>query len=42
VKLKKSIVLLAIAGLMGGVAPAHAFLNLNGWKIDLEAIGAPA
>jgi hypothetical protein len=42
VKLKKSIVLLALAGLMGGVAPAHAFLNLNGWKIDLEAIGAPA
>ncbi len=38
-KLNKSIAALAVAGLMGAVSPAHAYLNLNGWKIDLSAIG---
>jgi len=38
-KIKKSVVALALAGLMAGIAPAHASLQLNGWKIDLGAIG---
>ncbi len=38
-KLKKSIAVLAVAGLLGGVAPAHAYIQLNGWKVDLGALG---
>lgn len=39
-KLKKLTTVLAFAGLMTAAAtPAHAYIAVNGWKVDLGAIG---
>lgn len=38
-KFKKSMAMLALAGLVGAVGPAHAYLSLNDWRIDLGGLG---